>query len=313
VSVAGCTFIAAAVGSLLLTLGFGLHYWPDVRLYTSGVSLFPSPLGTLIGTALGMEGLAVVQALCCGAIAGGLVLLRPPFRAVIVATPVLVWCSILGVDVLAAVLFVAGYWLDRGWLRWASGLVHLSELLLVVAASRLRWALACVVVGSGLLLATPYRAGLVGSFAVLPQALAAGALVALVGLLPVLMTRSLERAHVLLACGVGVGVGFAVRHDLAVGWPWYWTTTHTLRYALPLVLVGLVASAGRLAQASSDAIAAEACRDSPEPRSFEAAGQGFEPQLPGPEPGVLPLDDPATAGAVYRVGYEAFPSPISSR
>ena len=31
---------------------------------------------------------------------------------------------------------------------------------------------------------------------------------------------------------------------------------------------------------------------------LEAAGQGFEPQLPGPEPGVLPLDDPATAGAV---------------
>jgi hypothetical protein len=25
-----------------------------------------------------------------------------------------------------------------------------------------------------------------------------------------------------------------------------------------------------------------------------AAGQGFEPQLPGPEPGVLPLDYPAT-------------------
>jgi hypothetical protein len=26
----------------------------------------------------------------------------------------------------------------------------------------------------------------------------------------------------------------------------------------------------------------------------EAAGLGFEPRLPGPEPGVLPLDDPAT-------------------
>ena len=26
---------------------------------------------------------------------------------------------------------------------------------------------------------------------------------------------------------------------------------------------------------------------------FAAAGQGFEPRLPGPEPGVLPLDDPA--------------------
>jgi hypothetical protein len=48
-------------------------------------------------------------------------------------------------------------------------------------------------------------------------------------------------------------------------------------------------------------------------RILEAAGQGFEPQLPGPEPGVLPLDDPATAGAVYRVGYEGFASPISSR
>ena len=37
---------------------------------------------------------------------------------------------------------------------------------------------------------------------------------------------------------------------------------------------------------------------------FEAAGQGFEPQLPGPEPGVLPLDDPATADGVYRVATE---------
>jgi hypothetical protein len=119
--------------------------------------------------------------------------------------------------------------------------------------------------------------------------------------------------RLLLACGVGVGIGFALRLDLAVGWAWSWTTTHTLRYAFPLVLVGPVASAGQLTQASSDAIASEACRDSPEPRCFEAAGQGFEPQLPGPEPGVLPLDDPATAGAVYRVGYEAFPSPISSR
>ena len=33
-------------------------------------------------------------------------------------------------------------------------------------------------------------------------------------------------------------------------------------------------------------------------REAMAAGQGFEPQLPGPEPGVLPLDDPATAVAV---------------
>src|SRR5438132_5738711 len=30
-----------------------------------------------------------------------------------------------------------------------------------------------------------------------------------------------------------------------------------------------------------------------DPESAEAAGQGFEPQLPVPETGVLPLDDPA--------------------
>ena len=41
--------------------------------------------------------------------------------------------------------------------------------------------------------------------------------------------------------------------------------------------------------------------------SFGAAGQGFEPQLPVPETGVLPLDDPATgrrivAGALSRSG-----------
>ena len=31
-----------------------------------------------------------------------------------------------------------------------------------------------------------------------------------------------------------------------------------------------------------------------------AAGQGLEPQLPGPEPGVLPLDDPAIFRRFYR-------------
>jgi hypothetical protein len=30
---------------------------------------------------------------------------------------------------------------------------------------------------------------------------------------------------------------------------------------------------------------------------LSAAGQGFEPQLPDPESGVLPLDDPATGRA----------------
>ena len=53
--------------------------------------------------------------------------------------------------------------------------------------------------------------------------------------------------------------------------------------------------------------------DARENLALKAAGQGFEPQLPGPEPGVLPLDDPATAGGVYRERYGAFGSPKSSR
>src|SRR5438046_6692962 len=35
-----------------------------------------------------------------------------------------------------------------------------------------------------------------------------------------------------------------------------------------------------------------------DPETAEAAGQGFEPQLPVPETGVLPLDDPARIGAI---------------
>jgi hypothetical protein len=239
-------FVVAATASLLLTLGLDLYYWPDVRLYTSGVSLFPSPLGTLLGTALGMRGLAVIQAICCGAIVASLVHLRPPFRAVVVALPVLIWCAILGVDVLAAVLFVAGYLLHRGWLRWLAGLVHLSALLLVVVTSRARWAVAAAALGGALLATTSYRAGIEGSFRVLPEALAAGLTVAVVGVLPAVVSGVpvWTRRYALLVLGTSAAVTFAVRHDLSVGWPWYWTTTHTLRYALPLVLIALVAAAG---------------------------------------------------------------------
>ena len=43
-------------------------------------------------------------------------------------------------------------------------------------------------------------------------------------------------------------------------------------------------------------------RKTPRERGFcEAAGLGFEPRLLGPEPSVLPLDDPATAVAAREV------------
>ena len=52
-------------------------------------------------------------------------------------------------------------------------------------------------------------------------------------------------------------------------------------------------------------------RKTPPERGFhEAAGLGFEPRLPGPEPGVLPLDDPATAGHCSR---PRSPKPLRAR
>ena len=72
------TFLVAAAGSLFLTLGLDLQHSPDVTLYTSGFSLFPSPLGTALGTLLGIEGLAIVQAVVIGAVAVSIVVLRVP-------------------------------------------------------------------------------------------------------------------------------------------------------------------------------------------------------------------------------------------
>ena len=66
-------FGLAVIASLYLTLGLELQNSPDAKLYTSGFSFFPSPLGTILGTLFGVEGLAVLQALTIGAVAVALV------------------------------------------------------------------------------------------------------------------------------------------------------------------------------------------------------------------------------------------------
>ena len=91
------TFLVAAAGSLFLTLGLDLQHSPDATLYTSGFSLFPSPLGTALGTLLGIEGLAIVQAVVIGTVAVSIVVLRVPLRSVVVALPLLIWLAPLGV------------------------------------------------------------------------------------------------------------------------------------------------------------------------------------------------------------------------
>jgi hypothetical protein len=49
---------------------------------------------------------------------------------------------------------------------------------------------------------------------------------------------------------------------------------------------------------ASDSLSARKRKTPPERGFDEAAGQGFEPQLPDPESGVLPLDDPAGRAAL---------------
>ena len=45
-------------------------------------------------------------------------------------------------------------------------------------------------------------------------------------------------------------------------------------------------------------------KKAPHAKGLHAAGQGFEPRLPGPEPGVLPLDDPAISIKIKYMVYE---------
>ena len=65
--------------------------------------------------------------------------------------------------------------------------------------------------------------------------------------------------------------------------------------ALVLEVYAHTMSAVTGVESSKSVAASDGAQNPPFPAGSEAAGQGFEPQLPGPEPGVLPLDDPATA------------------
>ena len=65
---------------------------------------------------------------------------------------------------------------------------------------------------------------------------------------------------------------------------------------------GAQASAGSLTKAShgvSQSLPGRTTRNAPGRGVSEAAGQGLEPQLPEPESGVLPLDDPAGRDRLY--------------
>ncbi len=249
-SAEGTAYIAAVGVSLLLTLGLGVQFQPDVSYYTGGVGFFPSPAGTLVG-APGVEVLAIVHALAVGAIVAGLVLLRPPFPAVLAALPVLVWLGFLGVDAIAAVLFVWGYVRGRSGALVAACAFHLAALPLVVAVwfgRRRRAAFVACVVGVAFLFSTPYRAVfLEDDPADAAQAVVLGVTVALLSLSPALW-RGWSGVRPLVPLGVAVGLSAALtaRWDYSQGFDYenaYWGT---LRYGLPLVLLSLLTAAGVL-------------------------------------------------------------------
>jgi hypothetical protein len=253
------TFLIAAAGSLFLTLGMGLQHNPDATLYTSGFSFFPSPLGTALGTLLGIEGLAIVQALVIGAAATAVVALRVPLRCIAVAFPILIWIAPLGVDVIAGALFAWGWWRGRERWYWIAAGFHLSALLLVVAVSRARWIAAiALALGATLLVVTPYGAGLrtAAELERAPQALVGGLLVAALALLPGLVAgvRVWEGTYLALGVAVALGTAYAVRFDLSDGYVLWTSVPQTLRYAFPVVFVCFIEAARVVDRTSEEAV-----------------------------------------------------------
>ena len=185
--------LPAALGAEVYAFGSALE--PDSTYFTSGVALFPSPVGTVIGTVGGYRGLALVNAVAAAAIillvaliarelgnrplvAQGIALLLAPAG----------WTKEWGMDspALAILLGATLLYLKGRYPLALAGVflaaaTHLAALPLAVAAivacsPRRRGLLiggVLVCAGASLALVTPYRAG----FNILsePQALAEGA------------------------------------------------------------------------------------------------------------------------------------------
>ena len=131
---ASCAFIVAAFVSYVVTLGLGVYLVPDVQnILGASFGLYPSPVGTAVGDAAGVGGLALVQALAVGAIAYLVAREAPPWRAVLGGLPVLWWLAPLGVHVLGVLLLVLGLVYGRTWALATAGLAHLGAVPVAVA------------------------------------------------------------------------------------------------------------------------------------------------------------------------------------
>jgi hypothetical protein len=235
---------------------FGIPLEPDASYYVGGLSLFPSPLGTLLGTAGGYTGLALLNAFAAFAIIVlvGLIARDLGGHAVLAQILALViargeWFTSWGMDSPAVALLLAAALLHlRGRSRWAIVLIglaaatHLAALPLalgVLAMHARRRGVVAVVIGlaaAGTFVAsfTGYRAG----FRILhePSSLIEGAHELLLACWPLAILACVATFHPrvrLLFIGSALGAILAGAIPASVG------QVGLTRYAVPCVFIAV--------------------------------------------------------------------------
>ena len=235
----------------------GIPLLPDIDYYVGGLSLFPAPLGTLIGTAVGYSGMPALNAvasfaiiLLVGLIArqlGGQPLIAQILALLIARAG---WFTSWGIDSTAiAFLLVAALLHFRGRPRLAVAFVclgaatHLAVLPLVLGAlavcayrQKLAWVAALGLAGFGLAIAyfTGYQAG----FRVLhePHAFVEGAHEVFLSCWPLLLAACLVRFHsrtMLLFAGSALGAILAGAIPASVN------QVGVTRYAVPCIFIAV--------------------------------------------------------------------------
>jgi hypothetical protein len=262
----------------------GLPLEPDASYYVGGISLFPSPLGTVLGTAGGYTGLALLNAAAAFAIILVVALLAlelgsPPLLAqglVLLIVPV-AWFWTWGMDAPAIALLLAAALLQfRGHSRWAIAFAclgcatHLAALPLALGAvvlnSRGRGvliALGLAAAGAGVALLSAYRV----AFGVLlqPSAFVEGAHELLLACWPVLLLlpiATLQPRVRPFVFGSALGAIVAGAIPASVG------QVGLTRYAIPCVFIAIAgirfrhSLQGRLARSPRRSATYEATEES---------------------------------------------------
>lgn len=244
--------LPAAVGAAVYFAWLPIE--PDTSYFVGGLSLFPSPIGTLLGTAGGYPGLDVLNA---ASTAGILILValiaRELGRQPLIAQSLAIllvggrWFQNSTMDAFGVMLLLTGavlYLRGRSTLAVAFGCVaaatHLATLPLAVGAmlahgSRRRtvWIVGALLAGgAALALVTRYRAG----FAVLthPEALVEGARELMLACWPLLLLVPIGTLHPRvrrLVIGSAFGAMVAGAIPASIG------QTNLTRYAIPCMFL----------------------------------------------------------------------------